>query len=189
MAEEMNSGKRSLLIVLVATVLVVAAIAVYVYIGEKPPVAAGKILKLDVVPIHSQMRVGEGAEGVQGGMETYDQLIVLADVEIRNQTDIPLFLHDMWGNLTSADGEEQRSLGANKTDFQNAFLAYPQLAALKQEPLMRDITLNPGQTVQGLIIVHYPITKDQWDARHGFEADISFMHQKNLVLPWPAPAK
>lgn len=189
MAEETNSNKRALLIVLAATVIVVLIIAGYVYFGEKPPVAVGSIVKLDVVPIHSQMRVGEGAQGVQGGLETYDQLIVLAEIQIRNQTNIPLFLHDMWATLAMANGDEQRSLGANKSDFQNAFIAYQQLAPFKQEPLQRDITLQPGQTVQGLVIFHYPITKDQWDARHGFEAVISFVHQKNLVLPWPAAAK
>ena len=189
MAEEINSTKRTLLIVLAATVVVVLAIGAYVYIGEKPPVAAGQIVKLDVVPIHSQMRVGAGAQGVQGGMETYDQLLILAQVQIRNQTDIPLFLHDMWSNLSAADGDEERSLAASRTDFQQVFIAYPQLAAYKADPIQRDITISPGQTVQGLIIFHYPITKDQWDARHGFAGVISFQHQKNLAFPWPAPSK
>lgn len=185
----MNSGKRALLIVTVATILVVLAIGVYVYSGEKPPVAAGQIVKLDVTPIHTETRVGTPGQGSGGGVETYDQLLVLADVKIRNQTNIPLFLHDMWGNLTPADGEEQRSLGAAKNDFQQVFLAYPQLMPFKQQPLQRDITLEPGQSVEGLVIFHYAMTKDQWDARHGFNAVISFLHQKDLVLPWPAASK
>src|ERR1700748_1167621 len=134
MSEEMNSGKRALLIVTVATVIVVLAIGAYVYIGEKPPVAAGQIVKLDVTPIHTETRVGSPDQGTGGGIETYDQLLVLADVKIRNQTNIPRFLHDMWGNLSTADGEETRSLGAAKNDFQQVFLAYPQLAPFKQQP-------------------------------------------------------
>ena len=189
MAEEMNSGKRALLIVLVATVVVVVVIGAYVYVDEKPPVAVGQIVKLDVTPIHTEMRVGTGAQGIQGGMDTYDQLLIVAQVQVRNQTNIPLFLHDMWSNLTTVNGEEERSLAANKNDFQSVFIAYPQMAALKQEPLLRDITLQPGQSAQGLVIFHYPMTKDQWDARHKFEAVVSFMHQKNLVLPWPPSSK
>ena len=189
MEEETNSTKRALLILLVATVIVVVTIAAYVYIDEKPPVSVGKIVTLEVVPLHSQMRVGEGAQGIQGGLETYDQVIILAEVQVRNQASYPLYLHDMWGNLSAANGDEQRSLGANKNDFQSAFIAYPQLAQYKQDPLMRDLILQPGQSVQGLVIFHYPITKDQWDARHGFNAVLSFTNQKNLVLPWPAPAK
>lgn len=187
MTEEMDSGKRTLLIVLVATVAVLLTTAIYVWVGEKPPVAVGQIVKLDVTPIHTEMRVGAGAQGVQGGMDTYDQLLITAEVKVRNQTNIPLFLHDMWSNLSTNNGDQDRSLAANTTDFQSVFIAYPQMASLKQEPLLRDTTIQPGQTAQGLVIFHYPMTKDQWDARHGFEAVFSFTHQKNLVLPWPTP--
>jgi hypothetical protein len=187
--DEMNPTKRTLLILLAAVAIVVVTIAAYVYIDEKPPVAVGKIVKLDVTPIHTEMRVGEGAQGIQGGTDTYDQLLILAQVQVHNQTNIPLFLHDMWSNLTTNNGDQERSLAANKTDFQSVFIAYPQMVSFKQEPLLRDTTLQPGQTAEGLVIFHYPITKDQWDARHSFEAVISFAHQKNLVLPWPSPGK
>lgn len=188
MDEEMNFGKRALLIVFIATVIVLLTTAIYVWVGEKPPVAVGQIVKLDVTPIHTEMRVGAGAQGVQGGMDTYDQLLVLAEVKVRNQTNIPLFLHDMWSNLITNNDDQDRSLAANRTDFESVFVAYPQMAQMKQEPLLRDTAIQPGQTAQGLVIFHYPMTKDQWDARHGFEAVVSFTHQKNLVLPWP-PAK
>jgi len=189
MNEQMNSAKRALLIVLVATVAVVLAIGIYVYIDEKPPVAVGQIVKLDITPIHTEMRVGAGAQGIQGGMDTYDQLLILAQVQVRNQTNYPLYLHDMWSNITTSNGDQQRSLAANKHDFQSVFVAYPQTASLKQEPLLRDITLQPGQSAQGLVIFHYPMTKDQWDARQAFEAVISFANQKNLVLRWPPTGK
>lgn len=189
MTRETNSTKRALLIVLVATVIVVLAIGIYVYIDEKPPVAAGQIVKLDVTPIHTEMRVGAGAQGIQGGMDTYDQLLILAQVQVRNQGKYPIFLHDMWSDLTTSNGDEQRSLAANNNDFQSVFIAYPQTASFKQAPLLRDITLQPGQSAQGLVIFHYPMTKDQWDARHSFQAVVSFANQKVLILPWPPASK
>jgi hypothetical protein len=189
MPEEMSSTKRALLIVLAATVVVVVAIATYVFIEEKPPSVAGQIIKLDVTPIHTEMRVGAGAQGIQGGVDTYDQLLITAEVQVRNQAKYPLYLHDMWSKLTNSAGDEQRSRAANKTDFQSVFVAYPQMAALKQEPLLRDLTLQPGQSAQGLVIFHYPITKDQWDARQHFEAVIDFTNQKSLMLPWPPASK
>ncbi|HEX3437241.1 MAG TPA: hypothetical protein VHT24_10785 [Pseudacidobacterium sp.] len=185
----MDSTKRTLLIILAAFVLVVAVIAIYVYVGEKPPVATGEIIKLDAVPIHSEMRVGEGAQGVQGGLDTYDQLLVLAQIRVRNQTNIPLFLRDMWADVELNNGDVQRSSAAGKSDFQNVFVAYSQLASLKQDQLQNDITLQPGQTAEGLVIFHYPVTKDQWDARHSFDAAISFRYQKNLLLSWPPKKK
>src|SRR5215467_381149 len=116
MPEQANSAKRALVIVLIATVIVVVTIAAYVYIDEKPPVAVGKIVKLDVTPIHTEMKVGAGGQGVQGGTDTYDNLLILAQVQIRNQANIPLFLHDMWSDLTTYNGEEVRSLAANTND-------------------------------------------------------------------------
>src|SRR5271156_5294303 len=121
MNEQMNSAKRALLIVLVATIAVVLAIGIYVYIDENPPVAVGQIVKLDVTPIHTEMRVGAGAQGVQGGMDTYDQLLITAQVQVRSQAKYPLYLHDMWSNLTNNSGDQQRSLAANKIDFQSVF--------------------------------------------------------------------
>src|SRR5262249_20180721 len=152
----------------------IVVIALYVYIDEKPPAVVGQIVKLDVTPIHTEMRVGAGAQGLQGGMDTYDQLLITAEVQVRNQAKYPLYLRAMWSNMTSSNGDLQRSLAANKTDFQSVFVAYPQMASLKQEPLLRNSTLQPGQSAQGLVIFHYPITKDQWDTRKRFEAIIDF---------------
>ena len=87
--------------------------------------------------------------------------------------------------LLSLPGEEHRSLAANATDFNRVFVAYPQLVPLKQQPLLRDITIPAGETVEGQLIFNYPITKDQWDLRRSFDVTISFNHQKDLVLPAP----
>ncbi|MBW4043600.1 MAG: hypothetical protein HIU87_01230 [Acidobacteria bacterium] len=178
----MNSVTRAVLIVLAAVVVMSAVIGGYVYINQKPPAAVGQIESVQVSPIHSQMRVGEGAQGVQGGLETYDQLFVFTKVKIHNQGKIPLFLSDMAGTLTMRNGEQQRSLNAGQQDFDKVFVAYPQLASFRAQPVPRDITISPGQTVEGLMLFHYPITPADWDARQGFVVNVSFIHQKNLVL-------
>jgi hypothetical protein len=185
----MESTKRTLLIILTAIIIVVVVTALYVYTGEKPPAATGQIVSLEIFPIHSQLRVGEGAQGLQGGMETYDQLLVLAQVKIHNQANIPLFLRDISANLDLSNGSSQRSSAASRNDFQNVFVAYPQLASFKQAPLPYDLTLQPGQTAEGLVVFHYPITKNEWDGRRSFHAVISFQYQEDLLLPWPPEKK
>ena len=174
--------KRAVLIVLAAVVIMCVVIGGYVFLNEKPPVGAGQIEDLKVSPIHSQMRVGAGAEGMQGGLETYDQLFVFAKVKIHNQGTIPLFLGDMAATVTMRNGEEQRSLAATPKDVDQVFVAYPQLASMKAGPVKRDITITPGQTVEGLMLFHYPITQADWDARQGFDITIFFINQKSLVL-------
>ncbi len=184
---EQHSGRRAVLIVLIAVAVVSAAIAAYVLINEKPPAAGGSIDAIHTSAVHSQMRVGEGAKGLQGGLEVYDQLFVVAQVTLRSQGQVPLFLHDFAATLTTSDGAEQRSLGATVADFGKVFLAYPQLAQFKGEPIQRDTTIPAGGRVSGLMIFHFPLTQKDWDTRQGFRIQVGFTHQKDLVLETTAP--
>jgi hypothetical protein len=177
-----RSGNNAWLVVLVAFVIVVAAIGAYVYFDQKPPVHAGQVLSLDVYPIHRELNSnGPATEGLQGQSETYDEVLVFADVRVENHTSIPLFLHDMWAILDLPDGL-QRSTAASPADFAKVFAAYPDLAHLKKDPLPRSLTLTPGQKVDGLLVFNYQINKAQWDARNGLDIYFSFLHQKPLIL-------
>jgi hypothetical protein len=49
----------------------------------------------------------------------------------------------------------------------------------------RDLTMAPGDSVQGLTIFNFPITKEQWDTLQSAKVLVSFMHQKNLELLLP----
>jgi hypothetical protein len=168
-----------------AVVFVVLAIGAYVWFNNKPPVHAGEVLSVNIYPIHRELSTGpvngSKTEGVQGQGDIYDEVIVLVNTRIKNQTDIPLFLHDMWAVVDLPD-EQQRSLAASDADFGKVFLAYPDLKPLRKDPLERDITLQPGQQMEGMLIFHYPISKAQWDSRNGMDITMTFLHQKPLLL-------
>jgi hypothetical protein len=185
MSEDRNSSSNPLLVILAATVLVVLAIGTYVYLGNKPPVHSGQVVSVNIYPIHRETQAGASTEGIGGGTEVYDQLLVLANVKIKNQTDIPLFLHDMSAVLNLPNDETIRSTGAGTTDFQKVFIAYPDLASQKKDPLRRDTTLAPGQEIEGQLIFNYSINKAQWDARTGIDLYFEFLYQKELVLHVP----
>jgi hypothetical protein len=171
-----------------AFVIVVLAIGAYVWFNNRPPVHAGEVLSVNIYPIHRNLSTGpvtgSRTEGVAGQGDVYDEVLVLTEVQIKNQTDIPLFLHDMWAVVDLPD-EDQRSLAASQTDFAKAFVAYPDLRPLHQDPLPRDLTLEPGQQVKGMLIFHYPISKTQWDSRTGMDITMIFLHQKPLILHVP----
>jgi hypothetical protein len=171
-----------------AFVFVVLAIGAYVWINNKPPVHAGEVLSVKTKPIHRDLSTGKASglrtEGVIGHGDTYDEVIVLANVRIKNQTDIPIFLHDMWAVVHLPD-EDQRSLAASQTDFGKVFVAYPDLGEFRKDPLQRDLTIAPGQQVEGMVAFNYPISQAQWDSRTGMDLTFTFLHQKALVLHVP----
>jgi len=133
--------------------------------------------------VHSTINNGAGGnDGMAGTSESYDQVIVLTKVRIRNQTDIPLFLEDVGSAIKLPDGSEQTNVAASNQDMDRVFQAYPSLGYLRADPIHRDITLTPGQAVEGLAIFNYPITKEQWDTLQTAKVVVQFMHQKNLEI-------
>ena len=185
MSESVRSALRTLLIVVAAAVILAAVVVSYVYLNEKPPAAAGQVVKVTVTPIHSQMRLGTATQGLVGGLDTYDQLIVQAEVEIRNRSKSPVRIDDMWGDLSLHDGNHQRSLAAPEPVFAKVSVAYPQVPRTDLPPVLRDAIIQPGQSIHGAMIFNYPITQQDWDARQSFYVAISFQNQANLVLRVP----
>jgi hypothetical protein len=170
----------------IAAVAVSIAIGLYVWIGQKPPVASGDILTMNLYPVHTLINSGGGGDtGMAGTAEYYDQLLILAKVKIRNQTDIPLFMQDISAAIKLPDGSEQVNVTASNKDMDRVFQAYPSLSYLRADSIPRDTTLMPGQSVQGLAIFNFPINKEQWDSLQTAKVVVSFMHQKNLEIVLP----
>ena len=170
--------------IVIAAIVVSIAMGLYVYLGQKPPVAAGEILTMKLYPVHAIIK-GGGPDGMQGNNEYYDQLLILAKIKVRNQTDIPLFLQDVSSTIKLPDGSEQVNVTVGDRDMERVFQAYPSLAYMRADPVHRDITMTPGDSVQGLVIFNFPITKEQWDTLQSAKVVVSFMHQKPLELMLP----
>lgn len=169
----------------IAAVVVTLAIAIFVYIVKKPPVSAGEVLEVNYYPVHTTFSGGAGSVGMQGNNETFDQLLILAKVRVRNQTNIPLFLQDIAATVTMPDGTEQRNTAAGATDAGRLFEAFPSLASLRSAPFDRDATVNPGQSTEGLAIFTFPMTRQQWDSRKAANIVVSLIHQNDLVISFP----
>jgi hypothetical protein len=182
MAENNDAGNHPLLVGLAATIIVVVCVGGYAWYYNTGPVHAGQVVSVSAYPIHRELPTGSGLGGVNGAPNVFDEVIVIADVKIRSQTRLPLFLHDMWADVTLANGDVHESLAASGEDYRKVFVAYPALAAQKQTPMPRDITLSPGQQIEGQMIFHFPITQKDWDTRRQFDVVVGFIHQKNLVL-------
>jgi len=180
-----DSGSSPVLRILAAALIVLLVIGGYVYFNEKPPVVAGEILHLTAYPIHSESKKNQFATASTAPVESkFDEIIVVADVRLHNQSEGPVFLADM-SALLKLPTEEDRSLAAGTADFNRVFVAYPALEPMKQQPLLRDTTIPAGATAEGQLVFNYPLTKEQWDRRQSLELALSFTHQKDLLLLAP----
>lgn len=178
-----RSGLNPAVTALIAIAIVAAVVGGYLWATWTGPVHAGQVTSVTVYPIHRELSTGGGLGSVDGGPNVYDEVIVLANVKIKSTTKLPLYLHDMWGDLTLHDGKTERSLAADDSDFGKVFVAYPKLASVEKTPVPREVTLQPGQEVEGQMVFHFPDTKQDWDGRQSFEITVEFTNQKPLVLP------
>ncbi len=181
--EELTKGTSHVLIAfLVATVVVAAAIAVYVIAEQKPPAATGEIVAVWAHPQHVETS-GFDASGAPMSKEKVDEVLVFTQVKLHNQTDHPLFLTNVLTNVTLDDGIHS-SYAANKSDYDRVFIAYPGLTVPHGPGLSPlDTTLNPGQTVEGTVVSSFTeLTRQQWDARKKLDYTFAFQYQPNLVV-------
>jgi hypothetical protein len=182
---ESGGGGGLLAKILIAVVVVVLAVGAAFYFSTKPAVATGEVTHVNIYPIHRVSNAALNAEPRAAKVEnTFDQVVVLAQVRLQNRSKIPIYLSDISAVLVLPN-EEDRSFAANPTNYNRLFLAYPELAALRQQPLLRDAAIPPGETVEGQLLFNYPITQDQWNARKSLDLTISFIHQPDLTLTAP----
>lgn len=170
---------------IIAGVLVTAAIAIYVIVGQKPPAATGEIEQVWVHPQHSETS-GFDANGAPMAKESLDQIYVFALVKLHNQGKEPVFLHSVMTNATMSDGIHT-AYDATATDYERIFLAYPNMPVPHGAALSPQTTIAPGQTVEGTIVSAFRLSKDQWDARKNLNFTFAIQYQPNLQLTPHSP--
>ncbi|MFZ0663216.1 MAG: hypothetical protein WAM66_11030 [Acidobacteriaceae bacterium] len=172
---------RAVVIVIIAIVVVLGAIAAYVYFGRAPVPYQGKVLSVNVYPIHRDLSQPTTTEGIGGQNETYDEILVFANVSVKNTAKVPLYLEDMWATV-NLPGENDRAPAASESDFNKVFIAYPETRQYQKPPLRRNITLQPGQQAEGMMIFNYQMNQKQWESATGVNVALSFVDQYPLVM-------
>jgi hypothetical protein len=166
-----------------AAVLVSMAIAAYFIAGLKPPPLTGQVETVWVHQQHTQTK-GFDANGAPIPADSFDQVYVFALIKLHNQSDKPLFMHQMMTNATLNDGIHT-SYAATAKDYDRVFLAYPDMPVPHGPALSPDTTIEPGQTVEGTVVSAFRLTKAEWDARKDLNFTIGVQYQPNLQLAPP----
>jgi hypothetical protein len=121
------------------------------------------------------------ANGVQSAGEVFNQVMVLANVRVRNQSDKPIVVKELLTNATFDDGPHS-SYAATATDYERIFIAYPELRGLHSKTITRDTVIAPGEVLDGMLISAFHITKEQWAAHKDLNFTIQFKFHPDLVL-------
>lgn len=164
----------------IAALVVTVAIAVYVIAGQKPPMASGEIEQVWVHPLHAESS-GFDANGDAMTKESFEQVYVFSMVKVRNQSKQPLFLHNIMANIKLEDGIHS-SFAATAADYDRVFLAYPSMPVPHGKGLPLEMTIDPGQTVEGTIVSAFRMSKQEWDAGKDLSFTFAFQYQPSLVL-------
>lgn len=180
MSEE-NPSYRAVVIVIIAVVVVLGAIAAYVYLGRAPEPYQGKILSMNVYPIHHDLTEHTTTEGIGGQNETYDEILLFANVTVKNTAKIPLYLQNVWSNVNLPDQNEQAD-AVSLADFKKVFIAYPDTKQYEKPPLPPNLTLQPGQEAQGMVIFSYQINQKQWESAKAMTVSLGFVNQNPMVM-------
>jgi hypothetical protein len=183
--EPTNYGRLALR---VAIALIISSLVVLAWVRfeRKTPVATGEVARIAIYPVQAKITGGAaGAAGMQGQDEIINQLLVFAHVRLNNPNTTPITVVDNWAVITMPDGETQRSLGASQVAFDKVFQAYPQLAPMRMDPLRRDAQIPPGQSMDGLVVFSYQLSKEQWDKRKSMQVTITFNGAKDVTLSAP----
>jgi hypothetical protein len=184
--EELTKGSSNALIPsVIAALVVIVAIFLYFKLGEKPPVAAGEVTNVQAHQMHRETSAFDAA-GAAMPQEKFDQVLVFAHVKLRNQSKVPLFLHQAMANVTLDDGIHT-SYVATPTDYERAFKGFPELAPFHGNPVPSEPTLQPGQALEGDVLASFRLDKQQWDARKGLDFTFGFRYQPLVKITPTGP--
>ena len=132
------------------------------------------IVHTAVYPAHT---VFKGESILVGHDQARDDLYVLTTLRVTDGLRLPLFLKDFTATLTTGDGQEITTSAVEKDDIASVYSAFPPLKPLASEPLLRETMINPGQSAQGMILLHFPVTQDVWDHRRTAILNVDLYHQ------------
>ncbi len=176
--------RRSFLAPLLIAFVVVGAIFSYIYLRPHR-IADISVSKPAVVPEHTVYKSLSKVVGHED--EAQDDLYVVTTVRIDNRLKIPLTINEITGTLTPADESVDpiTSTAVEKSDLDNLYITFPALKPLSSAPLLRETAIEPGGHAEGMVLLHFPITKDDWDKSKSASVTINFYHQDPLTVPLP----
>jgi hypothetical protein len=184
--EDLAKGSSYLIwTTLAAFVAVTVGALLFWFAIHRPPIAVGEATQVWAHEVHT-LNTPTDANGVQSAGEQFDQVLVFANLHLRNQSDQPIILRDLLTNATFDDGIHS-SYAATALDYNRIFIAYPDMKSLHGTPLLRDTVIPAGQSLDGMLISSFHVSKEQWAARKDLNFTIALKFHPDLIITPKGP--
>jgi Domain of unknown function (DUF4352) len=166
MTEEFDRAKWTLppiSIVMIGIAIIGVLVFVFGYSTRAKPVMSGSIG--DVVPVQLQDNT----------------VLVAIELNVANTTDKSWYIQKIEATAKTDKGENTDT-AATAADSDRYFQAFPTLRTTESPVLKFDQKISPGQRLNGTIVVSFPITKDEFDARKSLTVTIQPFDNKPVTL-------
>lgn len=181
--------RRNFLLPVIIALAVLAAV-IFAVIHFTPHTTADvAVTRTAVYPSHV---VFKSNSIVLNSDQTQDDLYILVTLRITDHLRLPLFLKDFNASLipsAETGGLPLTDSAVEKPDLANLFTAFPALKKLADAQgvptLYRDTRIDPGQTAEGYILLHFPGPQALWDQRQDATVSIDLYHQPSLTVGIP----
>ena len=157
--EEYGTAKKNLppATILIIAIGVLAVVVVFVsFLKRAKPQGSGSLDNITAVEVE-----GQGST------------MVALTFTLHNGSDKTLYVHNLQSSMKASSGDKTADAVA-AIDFDRYFQAFPALKNGAQPALVPEAKIQPGETVTRTIVVNYPVTLADFDAR-----------QSISVLVWP----
>jgi hypothetical protein len=168
-------ARRNLLVPVLLAFLILGIVLALVLRFTPHKTADLSITRTTIYPTHTVFK--SDSMVVSNQQHADDTLYVLTTLRIDDRLHLPLFLKDFTATLTTAEGEEVTTSAVEKQDLDNVYTSFPELKPLSSEPLLRDTMISPGQSAEGMLLLHFPVTKEVWDHRRTAVLNVDLYHQ------------
>ncbi|HEY9138293.1 MAG TPA: hypothetical protein VIM67_08480 [Terriglobus sp.] len=182
-----NTQQRNMLVpILVAIVLLAVGGAWFAKVYLHPEVTA-TARPLQTFEYTAKYQRGGGVLVGQDQQEVVTY--VIADIALKDNTEVPLFLKTIDGSLTMEDGTVMTANAIEKADLPRLAAMFPDMKpkvdAVAPAPLLRESTIAPGATNHGYVIFAYNVPQSVWDKRKAADVTITFYHQDTVKVSLP----
>ncbi len=167
-------ARRNLLVPVLLAFLILGIVLALVLKFTPHKTADLTITRTAIYPAHTVFR---SDSIIVANQHTEDDLYVLTTLRIDDRLHLPLFLKDFTATLTTAEGEEITTSAVEKQDLDNVYTSFPALKPLASEPLLRETMISPGQSAEGMVLLHFPVTKEIWAHRRTAVLNVDLYHQ------------